>query len=136
MVTNAGTANTSSGDLVRLSFRAKTADDCIQDQTLEELQRRAILEIDQAARDEQTSGSGGGSVQAGNGTIGLGGTSYTVEWTDPFPDTTYDLSIYLTSDPGAPVRTWLSSKSATGFTYNVVGHTKAIAVSYVASPNK
>jgi len=51
MVTNAGTANTSSGDLVRLSFRAKMADDCIQDQTLEELQRRAILEIDQAARD-------------------------------------------------------------------------------------
>lgn len=134
-VTTAGTANTSSADQVRITFRPKTANDCIEDSTIQELQRRIIGEIDVQARNEATSGSGGGTVQAGSGQIAVGAQTVSFSWADPFPNTNYSLDVQLTNDPGAPVRMWISGKTVNSVVVHVVGHTNAVTVAFVASPN-
>ena len=123
-------ANTTSGDRVLLSARAMIAGDSIPDETMDELTRRLIAEVDVQAR--AVSDEDGVVAQAASATLAVGAQELTFAWSEPFPNTTYTVSIHPLADPGAAQRIWVKSKTTTRVVFGVVGHINEVTYSFVA----
>ena len=123
-------ANTTSGDRVLLSARAMIAGDTIPDETMDELTRRLIAEVDVQAR--AVSDEDGVVAQAASATLAVGAQELTFAWSEPFPNTTYTVSIHPLADPGAAQRIWVKSKTTTRVVFGVVGHINEVTYSFVA----
>ena len=123
-------ANTTSGDRVLLSARAMIAGDSIPDETMDELTRRLIAEVDVQAR--AVSDEDGVVAQAASATLAVGAQELTFAWSEPFPNTTYNVSFHPLADPGAAQRIWVKSKTTTRVVFGVVGHINEVTYSFVA----
>lgn len=123
-------ANTTSGDRVLLSARAMIAGDTIPDETMDELTRRLIAEVDVQAR--AVSDEDGVVAQAGSATLAVGAQELTFAWSEPFPNTTYTVSIHPLADPGAAQRIWVKSKTTTRVVFGIIGHINEVTYSFVA----
>ena len=123
-------ANTTSGDRVLLSARAMIAGDSIPDETMDELTRRLIAEVDVQAR--AVSDEDGVVAQAASATLAVGAQELTFAWSEPFPNTTYTVSIHPLADPGAAQRIWVKSKTTTRVVFGIVGHVNEVTYSFVA----
>lgn len=123
-------ANTTSGDRVLLSARAMIAGDTIPDETMDELTRRLIAEVDVQAR--AVSDEDGVVAQAASATLAVGAQELTFAWSEPFPNTTYTVSFHPLADPGAAQRIWIKSKTTTRVVFGVVGHINEVTYSFVA----
>ncbi len=127
-------ANTTSGSQVLISFRAPVAGDCIADSIIEELGRRVIGEVDEAARAAVPETGNAGTKYSTGGSLAIGASELSFSWTDPFPNTSYGIQLYAVTDPGAPYRCWVKSKTTTGITFGIVGHTAAVNFAFIAFP--
>ncbi len=123
-------ANTTSGDQVLLSARGAIAGDRIPDETMDELTRRLVAEVDNQAR--ATNDTGETSVVAASATLAVGAQELTFGWTEPFPNTSYLVSFHPLADPGAAQRIWIKSKTTTRIIFGVVGHINEVTYSFVA----
>lgn len=124
-------ANTTSGDRVLLSARAAIAGDRIPDETMDELTRRLVAEVDVQARSTSDS-TGESSARTASATLAVGAQELTFAWSEPFPNTDYTPTLTPLADPGAPQRIWLKSKTTTRAIFGVVGHTNEVTYSFVA----
>jgi hypothetical protein len=132
MPTLVSSANTTSADQVLLSHRNKVAGDRISDETMEELARRLVAEVDNSARRSDDSSSSGKSVSQ-TSALAVGAQELTFTWSEPFTDTSYVVSLYPTADPGAAIRVWVKSKSTTRIVFGIVGHTNAVSYTFTAN---
>lgn len=128
-------ANTTSADAVILSFRKAVAGDKISDETLDELVRRFVAEVDSSARASQTDESEA-KVVSDSGTLAVGAQEITFSWSEAFKDTSYVVSLHPTGDPGGALRIWVKTKSTTRIVFGVAGHTVATNFSFVANAPK
>ena len=131
MSTPVSSANTTSADQVLLSHRNKVAGDRISDETMEELARRLIAEVDNSAR--RDGGSSSGKSVSQTSALAVGAQEITFTWSEPFTDTSYSVSLYPVADPGAALRIWVKSKSTTRIVFGVVGHTNAVSYNFTAN---
>ncbi len=123
-------ANTTSGDRVLLSARGAIAGDRIPDETMDELTRRLIAEVDVQAR--ATTEADESNAVAATATLAVGAQELTFAWSEPFPNTSYSVSFHPLADPGAAQRVWIKSKTTTRIVFGVVGHTNEVTYSFVA----
>jgi hypothetical protein len=127
-------ANTTSGSQVLISFRSPVAGDCIADSIIEELGRRIIGEIDEEARGDDPATINDGSKYSAGASLAVGASELSFRWTNPFPNTAYGCDLYAVTDPGAPFRQWVKSKTTTSITFGIIGHTNATNFSFIAFP--